>query len=201
MKYPSILFVIVYFLSSCKSQSIKPIDMINDYYSKIKKDDSLLFISHFPQKIISDSSRIVNNKSSEKNKISFILYQYNISDSQIQEFNKILKKGYIAKYSSIDTCLFILQKNELQDIINKNQASDCLNYKYPIPNFIEYNDSFGIYNDDSFEIYVLESDTIDKFHYNMKPSAVMPERLKNGYSKGISISNKLKTLIYWSIAW
>ena len=60
----------------------------------------------------------------------------------------------------------------------------------------------GFWKDSTFVIYVLESGKgkyLEK--YDLPPSPQMPNSWKNGYSKGVSVSEKRKMAIYWSIAW
>jgi hypothetical protein len=156
------------------------------------------------------------NTNAEKNDVGLILYEYDVYikeiDSIIERVNKIAP---LAKYKSSDSCLLIINRFETLDTY-KNFAippvkdssqinKKCYRNQYPLPNFIEYyrpNKNSDLKLDNTFLIYVLEAGS-GKYSekYNLLPSPQMPDNWKNGYSKGIAISEQNKTIIYWSVIW
>lgn len=82
----------------------------------------------------------------------------------------------------------------------------CYSNKYPIPNFVnyeKYNRDKALGLDDTFVIYVLESKNVKSWgnEFDMGPAEQMPDNWKNGYSKGVAISQEKQTVIYWTVIW
>lgn len=81
----------------------------------------------------------------------------------------------------------------------------CIGNMFPIPNFIDYpkvspTDTFALGN--SFTIYILEAKPGIHFDkYDLRPFDHMPNKWKNGYSKGMALSETQRTVIYWGLIW
>ena len=53
-----------------------------------------------------------------------------------------------------------------------------------------------------FDIYILEAKSGNYFkEFELLPNPQMPKEWENGYSKGIAINSKNKTLIFWGLIW
>jgi hypothetical protein len=91
------------------------------------------------------------------------------------------------------------------DIDTNKIEKDCYKSLKPIPNFIDVKNPVlksDIKLNSSYTIFVIESKPGKYFsEYDLKPSPQMPKNWKNGYSKGIAISEKENTVIYWANVW
>ncbi|PTS97572.1 hypothetical protein DBR11_16885, partial [Pedobacter sp. HMWF019] len=176
------------------------------------------FINHFPVKKngSGNESSMFSAKSEKKNDFNLLLYQYNVNQDTIYSVLKKIRDKAIAEYKPTDSCLLIVNRFETagskdsleipiitdSTLINR----DCYNKKYPVPNFIGshqniMNRDFRL--DDSFTIYVLDAKKVDSWgtEFALGPDPQMPNNWKNGYSKGVAISKKKQTVIYWTVIW
>lgn len=210
------LLTLSIFCICCSSSS--PISVAGEMsYQKYKNNFDKKFIDHFPAKSIQTGSSADAFSSLEykKNNVSLMLYQYDLKAEDVQNLNNKFMKMAIAEYSSSDSCLLIINRfetietdeNQKMPVINVSLLNkECYSGKYPIPNFVNYknyNKDRALRLDDSFVICVLESKRVDswKEELNIIPNIQMPENWKNGYSKGVAISPKNRTVIYWTVIW
>lgn len=204
------LLITTFMFVSCNSLVVSKKD--NNDYNSAKKEFDPILVSHFPKKLVKYPYTIVNNKNTEKNDVCFMLYNYEIDNLKIDSI--LSKYHFVANYSSKDSCILIInrfetkdtyenRKNvEIDDTISVNK--DCYKNKYPIPNFSVYDvrDENNLPLDDNFNIYVIEAKSGKYFkNFDLLPNPQMPSEWQNGYSKGIAINKKSKTLIYWGIIW
>lgn len=175
----------------------------NREYFKSKAEFPQQFISQFPDTIASDLNGISTGYSPEKNNVYFFLYEYGKPVKEIDSIKKKVLDIAIATYSTIDTCLLVVNENESPKAFKKLNEQ-CLN-AYPVPLFNAYrygnNNQMPTRLDESFKIYVLEADTTDVFNFKIKANEMVNHKWRNGYSKGVSVSEEKRTIIYWSIAW
>lgn len=212
MKVRNILIVtiIALFFIECGGQT-REARKQQRYTESCNEFDDFL-ITHFPARILSDSSLTVSKLAPEKNKVQLLLYEFYSHKLTEDSLLGALKKQAVAQYSSKDTCLFIMHRNETPEPFDEEPPEDyskvhkrCLS-KYPIPNFIDLEryimDSVAFGLDTSFTIYVLESKP-GRFSkkFNLSPFKQMPGKWKNGFSRGIAISEQRKTIIYWGGMW
>jgi len=189
----------------------------NKFYQKYKNNFDKKYVDHFPAKMGTSTvhTPVFSSMEQKKNNFSLILYQYNVKIDEIQDVNAKFKKTAIAEYKSSDPCLLVINGFETSEtyeyrtvpVVDSTLLNlKCYSNKYPVPNFINYED----YNkdrplrlDNTFTIYVLESKKMDsdswKKEFGMKPNKQMPDNWKNGYSKGVAISQEKKTVIYWMV--
>lgn len=185
-------------------------------YKNYLKDFETKLTTHFPSDINSAEYLIIDRTEEEKNNIGMLLYEYNL---QSQAIDSIIRNTenlqIIGKYQATDTCLLVVNRFETKKTQERHELSviddstkierECYTTGLPIPNFIDYpfgNGKIECKLDDSFVLYVLEADT-GKYlsKYNLQPSPQMPNKWKNGHSKGIAISKAKSTVIYWGIVW
>jgi hypothetical protein len=213
MKKTLLLFGLCLLIYSCNGQALDP--KSNEKYIKSKNEFDSKLTEFFPQKLLYLPRNTINNKDISKNDVCFILYEYKVDKNAIDSVIKNVQNKYIAKYSSEDTCLLIVNRFEtLETLKNMEEViitdstkvnQDCYKKLYPIPNFIDYN--FPRKNNDlklegNFDIYVLEAKSGNYFKkFDLQPNPQMPEEWKNGYSKGIAINKQKGTVIYWGIIW
>lgn len=213
MKKIILLNVITLCILSCNNRSIDSLD--SQKYVEVKNSFNKELVDHFPKTVTSYPFQTVNRKNTSKNDVGFMLYEYEKDLKNIDSVVGRLEKKSVAKYSSNDSCLLIVNRFETlktyenrEDVVIRDSTKinqDCFSSFYPIPNFIEYefaNEKNGIYLENNFDIYVLEAKKGNWFkEFKMMPNPQMSSNWKNGYSKGIAISRERKTLIYWSVIW
>lgn len=206
----------VVLIMKCGTNNITIYDNMNKDYVDLKSSFDSVFVDHFPDRIESVNSHFVYKNYPEANRVGFLLYDYGVAEQIIDSIQFDVKNYAIAKYTSKDSCLLIVDryesKNEFYEIIDEETIltnDTCYSNTLPIPNFLDYknNEIYDVYwrltND--FEVCVLDANNNNSLFLlkgkNMKPSKQMPDAWKNGYSKGIVFSKQKKTVIYWSIMW
>ncbi|SHI95037.1 hypothetical protein [Algibacter luteus] len=115
------------------------------------------------------------------------------------EFNKVKRKlelNKIKSYKPTDSIFIIVG-----DTINYSEKLNGI----PIPNFDSYERDFGMnskYLPEYHKIYVFESKT-GKYlqEENLSSGKNLPEKWKNGYSRGIATNEKENELVYWLYVW
>lgn len=186
----------------------------NNRFKEYKLDFSDTLINQFPVKILYPVVDIVSNTNLKKNDIGLLLYEYDVKVSDIKNLRKKIIKEAIQNYKSKDSCFLIVNRFETEETYSKFEVVEindslidkhCNENLLPIPNFIASNypkNKNDLNLDDSFEIFVLESKPGKHFkNFDVQPSLQMPKKWKNGFSKGIAISEKNRVVIYWSIIW
>jgi len=115
------------------------------------------------------------------------------------EFNTVIRKlnlNKIKAYKPTDSIFIII--------------GDSLDYtkkinRIPIPSFESYERDFGLnskYLTEFHKIYVLESKPGDFMNKEyLTSSKNLPEKWKNGFSRGIATNEKENELIYWLCVW
>ncbi|HET8572403.1 MAG TPA: hypothetical protein VFL76_00905 [Edaphocola sp.] len=208
--------IVLIFILICGCQN-PTLDQYNaNNYKELKSQFQPQFINQFPKHINSKIAFTDCSTDIEKNKVGLILYEYIVSSRELDSIkNFTASKALIAKYNSFDSCLLIVNRFETKytsenGIVPTIQDStqlkrNCYNKMVPVPKFIDYDGGGAVTTcglDSTFTIYVLEAKPGIYFEkYQKKPFVQMPEKWANGYSKGIAISRKDKTVIYWSIMW
>lgn len=195
---------------SCNGQVVNEED--NDAYIAGKNEFDTIITSHFPSKLSTYPYTIINNKNKAKHDISFKLYEYKVDSLKIDSI--LNKYKFVAKYAHRDSCMLLINRFETKDTYKNRKRveildtlslnKDCYKNKYPIPNFSVYDvtDENNLPLDDNFNIYVIEAKSGKYFkNFDLLPNPQMPSEWQNGYSKGIAINKKSKTLIYWGIIW
>ncbi len=172
------------------------------------------FINHFPIDIQSLPVTITVDTNAIPDPIRFILSQ-ELNKGEVDSVFNYLDKHSKAKYLANDKCLLVVDRfttRENRHLTNKYKyvdksiiSRDCYKNKLPIPNFFD-NDYFSNKTESrlpkDFTIYVLEAKSgkhWDDGH--LTTGKYMPQEWKNGYSKGIAVSKKRNTAIYWFIIW
>lgn len=94
------------------------------------------------------------------------------------------------------------QESPERQALAKHNVSTATSLSVPLFEIDEYkgNTMSGLTED--FKIYVLDAQPgkyIDDKH--LQECECLPEKWKHGYSKGIALSDKRQTIIYWIIVW
>lgn len=187
---------------------------VNSDYIKDRSIFAAPLSNHFPDKIVKPKNKLICNTDRAKNNFSLFLFEYQLTE---KELDRVVRKATIhsiAQYSSTDSCNFIVNRFEsratsenfsMPKITDTAQIDKpCFKDKYPIPNFIDYSIEEGVdfWKEPGFEIFVLDAGSNSKFNtFNLTPNYQMPEIWKNGYSKGIALNFRKKMVIYWLIVW
>lgn len=142
-----------------------------------------------------------------------VIFSFSENNFKLKQ-QEIIKKS-IAEYTVSDDSLLILNRFSThenygypseQEILSDIIEQDYFKVLKPIPNF----SNFSLYQTnnnlcklkDDFIIYVLEAKP-GKFLEDQKltKGKYMPSTWKNGYSKGVAISEQRKEMIFWVIIW
>lgn len=206
IKYVFIFTLSLHF-TGCFSQNTST-KFDNEYIIDKAQFDTVL-TSHFPKTIETKRALTVKNISPEINKVRFILYEFGVDTTKLDSLLQVFKLKHLTRYNWNDSCLFIIHRNETIDPFDDEQVDtinkqECLRNKLPIPNFVNLsrpNSKHGISMDSTFNVFVLESKAGNYSTYKMAPLAFMPNKWKNGFSRGIAISNERAVVIYWLIIW
>ena len=174
--------------------------------------------SHFPKEL--SSSYIITTNIRPENFDSVKLYKYFFLsikqavnfDYQKNHFNSNSKY----KYSSIDSNLLLVFPFHNEVIINgekfnniepeskKYRAKRNLNLpnSLPVPLFDidEYKSNTYCNLDSNFTLYVIDAVPREIVNCNQL-NVSMPKKWQHGYSKGVAMNDKDKTIIYWISVW
>lgn len=214
---PIVILFSVFIFVGCKREvsfNDKSIKRMNESYVKYKSEFSTKLTDHFPNEILRLENSLSSNTDIRKDNIGLYLYQYNLSEKEIDSIsNSIIKRGFLRRYNSKEECLFKVNPFETLETIESYEKTkvidsvdidkDCYKDKLPIPNFVDfyYDSRINIWEDSDFEIYVFN---VEKglFYEGLEiASEQMPNKWGNGYSKGIALSNKRNIAIYWMVIW
>jgi len=211
-----VIFIISVLLSCNGQQSMlneTNLKYKNHHLKKFDKD----FIDHFPSRITTPKNTIISAENTERGFIGMLLYEYDMEVEEIITIENRLKNEAMKYYKSEDSCLLVINRFDtdktfgypkkiiLPDSISVNRS--CYQDLLPIPKFFKYKneDSNSIKNEtmlpSGFNIYVLEAKSGNYFgKYDLISNRQMPDGWKNGYSKGVAVSQKHRCVIYWSVA-
>jgi len=169
------------------------------------------FVEHFPSKIDENYISFIAERATDYDVIRFELTE-RIDSNKIQSIKEKLSKQAIGNYKAQDSSLLVVNKGINKDnyytwkkgYIETNSVKENINV-YPIPNF--WNNDFAESSTASnlqehFTIYVLDSKP-GKFidSKELTDGYGLPQKWKNGFSKGIAVSEYENVIIYWLIIW
>lgn len=184
---------------------------LNNKYDSIREFFEDKMINHFPRTIDSNTISFTESLSPDFGDIELI---YTAKTTDLSLELKKIGRSPIAIYNADDTCLLIVNKYATSANYYKLKSPDnesnikslgCYKDKYPVPNF--WHNDYTVEDTqcklpDDFKLYVLEANA--GIYLNKKyltDGKFMPDNWKNGYSKGVAISEKRKVIIYWVIIW
>lgn len=200
----TVLFLLLLvFITSCNNNIIRNIKSDSDYLEVLGRMDSHL-TDHFPSKINTTNYSTNYVKKVKINEVYLIHYAYNVSDNELKSVKKFARRKSITCYNANDSCLLIINRNETKrDSLTADR--NCYIDKFPVPQFKDVShpqNSNPIKLNSNYVLYIIEANTKDFYKtYNLKPNDRMPNEWRNGYSKGIAINEKEKTIIYWIAIW
>lgn len=212
----SLAFLAVVCIWGCNSKSTNKVQRDSQQnYSRYKQSFEPWLVNHFPELLTGERSMAINSKNVSKNSIGLYLYEYDVELSILQNLKQRLKNNSIAHYSTDNPMLLIVNRFETMKsyedreipLLTDSTYLDSRLYTnlYPVPNFINYENpkqNNGIWLPEGFDLYVLDakSGSCCK-EFGLNTNFQMPEGWKNGFSRGVAISEKNKTVVYWGIIW
>jgi hypothetical protein len=207
-----LLLIMLSILIGCKNEH-RLIETNQIYREQISQFEPE-FVNHFPKKIEEHPMTIWSDTNAISDHVRIML-QIQFSKPQFDSLNNEFDAHSLARYNAGDSCLLIVNrftqrenwhlKSKHKYVDNSKIERDCYKTKLPIPNF--WDNPYLTYDTDTrlpddFDIYVFESKSGEFWDKKHRTSGkYIPEKWKNGYSKGIAISKKRKKLIYWFILW
>lgn len=212
-----VLLVLVAFCTGCtctnKSVEERIISDLNAKYDNAKSFFGKDFTNHFPKRINEDNITFTDGLSPELGNLELILTN-NIESNHSTELINSFKEKSIASYNAGDSCLLIVNRFarkekfyaiELSESDKQLLNRDCYSNLLPIPNFwhnaFTTEDTYCRLPSD-FKLFVLEAKAGKHFDRKyLTDGRFMPEKWKNGYSKGVAISKKRNVIIYWLLIW
>ncbi|AJH15021.1 hypothetical protein [Myroides profundi] len=220
MKIKHLFYLLILSLFTQCWRPTSNINIINkEYKTKYLNQFDNNLINHFPDSIISSSYTLLNPNNVERGFIGLLLYEYKMNiDSLYKIESSLIQRGF-SIYNSNSDCLLIINKFDtdetylypekiiIPDTINLNDT--CDQNSLPIPIFFKYTKNISnpektkktqeLLLPDNFNFYVLEAKAGNIPGYDLSPNRQMPDKWKNGYSKGIGINTKDKSIIYWLV--
>lgn len=160
-------------------------------------------VDHFPKKVPNNWIHVSYGSPNHINEwyggsTEFSLKIQITSKKKYERLKSLLEGKAKDIKNSADSCLLLVDSDE-----NQNLPS-CENY-YPIPHGTIYD------YDDKNEMWVkLEDCNIALIDYKsgifieneyLTSKETLPDKWKNGYSKGYAFNNKEQTIMYWLIIW
>ncbi len=190
--------------------------LLKDWNKKYTEKKSFFppeLTNHFPKTLDEKNLTFTDNISPEMGSLELMVID-SINYDTISIIQKKLESICIAKYNSKDSCLLVIDrflsnssyyKVENTDYDKRIVERPCYTCLYPVPNFW-HNDfttnetECKLPND--FTLYVLDAKQGKYLKDELLTSGwFMPKQWKNGYSKGVAVSQTRKIIIYWLEIW
>jgi hypothetical protein len=169
--------------------------------------------SHFPVKIDSLNITFTENYSPDLGNLELMVIN-KAGESQLMSIVNEFKDKAIYSCEASDSCLLVVNwfvsRNNYYKVKHTEDEShliskDCYLDKQPVPNF--WHNKYTTEETDcglpkDFSIYVTEAKPGEHFDKEyLTDGNFMPANWKNGYSKGVAISEEKQVIIYWLIIW
>lgn len=209
--YSNLIVILFSFLTACGQQGVNEADMAENQkeYNRHKQYFDVNIIAQFPKKIHSHLLKISSNLDLEYNNVGLLLFEFEVEDRLLDSIIKSVENTKISgKYKSNDTVLFyVIPNSSISELPNSRHLDKNVDYsnKLPIVDLSFYlgkDEHFESYLNNNFDIYVIEAQAGKLPKYaELQPNMNMPKEWRNGFSRGISISKKGKTVVYWTIIW
>lgn len=170
-----------------------------EYIESYKSFDNDL-VDHFPKKVpnnwtyVSYGSPDYNNEWNRTTGLSLEI-QITSKEKFENQKNQLEKEAKVIKKSE-DSCLLIVDSKDDQTLMK------CISY-YPIPQETAYDfikDNW--IRKENCEIALIDyKPGIFIKNKHLTPKENLPEKWKNGFSKGYAFNNKEQKIMYWLIIW
>lgn len=185
-------------------------------YLEYRREFDHWLVKHFPNDFSGETFSFSSSKNFTKHDMGFYLYEYDVSISALQALQKRVEKKAVAHYQTDDSLLFVINRFETLKTDYERSIPKIKNLLYidsslfaglyPVPNFLEYEKPIstrnGIWLPKDFDLYVLEAKSgVYCKEFDLKENFQMPKGWKNGFSRGVAINKKDRTVIYWGVLW
>lgn len=183
-------------------------------YESIGEQFDFLKYNHFPDTLVNLKFRfkLFPPEQTKENRSCGAFLAAQLSNEDLQKLEESIKDSTIAEYKPSDICILevnLLLGQEAGNVFLEHYNKQCEDPYIPIPNFrnllrgtpmIEFHEHGRL--SDNFSINVLDAKQgafID--NDNLTEGIGLPEKWKNGYTKGIAINKKSNIVIYWFEVW
>lgn len=207
----NLLIFLFGFFTACGQQNANDVDMVEmqKEYDRHKQYFDANNITHFPNALHSKLNAMESSLSVENNNVGFLLFEFDVDERLLDSITKNVKQmNVVGLYRSSDRdLLYVIPGSIIPESPNLRRLDTNIDYSSQLPvadlDFYLGGDKyFGSYLNNDFDIYVLEAKAGKLPKYvDLLPNMNMPEKWRNGISRGISISKKGKTVVYWTIIW
>ncbi|MDX9775990.1 MAG: hypothetical protein RBT40_08610 [Petrimonas sp.] len=192
-----IIFFLLITLTSCVNKEKERAKEYLENYAKALNEFNPELTDHFPRTLKSNRQLSIGYPAgSYGNGMANIIYSQEVDSTEFNQTVRKLNLNKIKDYKPTDS-LFIIIGDSIDYTNNINGI--------PIPSFESYERDFGLnskYLTDNHKIYVLEfkPGKFMKEEY-LTSGKNLPEKWKNGFSRGIATNDKANELIYWLCVW
>jgi len=183
----------------------------NNKYIKALSLFNAKLIDHFPKEIDSNYIKYLDATSPDVGEVSlFIEKKINLKEfKNLTNYYSSVSKEILNPSDSLLIVNRFSSENRLYKYkltsLEKKIIEKSSSYSLPIPNFWRCSfssDSTACHLSSNFKLYVIEAKKgkylEDKY---LTKGEYMPSDWRNGFSKGIAISEKNMTVIYWIVVW
>lgn len=189
----------------------KMFEYSNNKYIKALSLFNAKLIDHFPKEIDSNYIKYLDATSPDVGEVSlFIEKKINLKEfKNLTNYYSSVSKEILNPSDSLLIVNRFSSENRLYKYkltsLEKKIIEKSSSYSLPIPNFWRCSfssDSTACHLSSNFKLYVIEAKKgkylEDKY---LTKGEYMPSDWRNGFSKGIAISEKNMTVIYWIVVW
>ena len=216
-------FSFILFLAGCilvfscprvkKSAHQKMMEDLNKGYHESKSFFDNKFTTHFPD-VLNESIITYSNSISPVLGSLGLMVIDRLNKENLVQIQKNYEQTCLRKYKASDSCLLIVDrfltrkkyyKVENSDYDKKLVDRPCYSGKYPVPNF--WHNVFTTNETEcklpgDFILYVIDAKQGKFLKEDLLTNGwFMPKQWKNGYSKGVAISQQRNVIIYWLEIW
>ena len=188
-------FVLLILITSC-SNSNREREFLEKYAKGLSEFRTDL-TDHFPNTIKSGKQLIIGYPAGVyANGMANIIFSDQVDSIQFRKTVRKLKLNNIASYKPTDSIFIII--GDTLDYTKKVSG-------IPIPSFEFYERDFGLNNKyltENHKIYVLEVKSGEFMNKEyLTSNKDLPEKWKNGFSRGIATNLQENEVIYWLCVW
>ena len=194
-KYTNLILLII-FCSCVNNQNKLEKQFLENYANGIVAFPTDL-TDHFPNELKAEKKLSVSYPSGVYAiEMASMVFSHQVDSSEFNKVKNKLELNNFQSYKPTDS-IFIIVGDTLDYSDKRNGI--------PLPNFDSYERDFGMnskYLPEYHKIYVLESKSGEYLaDENLSSGKNLPEKWKNGFSRGIATNEKENELVYWLCVW
>ena len=211
---PILIVLVMLDLAGCLPGKESALREANLEYSQDKEYFNSSYVDHFPGRLNSLAVAMKLDTSEADDHIRFLLFQYN-NKEKCDSVREVANRDAMAVYKPDDTCLLVVNrfttienwkiKDKSALIIPDEINRDCYRNKLPVPNFWDYPGTISTSDvklPEDYTLYVFDAKAGNYWDKDtLTGGQYMPDGWKNGYSKGVAVSEKRNDLIFWLLFW